>query len=42
MEREYIKPPGKPPPPLERWPFSDAVRVGDDALGARGLDLRAP
>jgi 2-iminobutanoate/2-iminopropanoate deaminase len=40
MEREHIKPPGKPPPPLERWPFSDAVRVGDTLYlaGRLGID----
>ena len=40
MQREHIKPPGKPPSPLTRWPFSDAVRVGDTLYlaGRLGLD----
>ena len=41
MEREYIELPGKTPRPgMTRWPFSDAVRVGDTLYlaGRIGID----
>jgi len=41
MEREHIELPGKTPRPgMTRWPFSDAVRVGDTLYlaGRIGID----